>query len=158
MQKVNPFLWFSNQAEEAVNFYASVFKDLKINHITRNPGGNPEEPGSVLTIDFELFGQHFVALNGGPGYYEFTPAISFIVRCESQAEVDQYWDHLLEGGSAMQCGWLTDKYGLTWQIIPNALMKLMGDANRAKAANVMQAMMKMIKLDIQALQQAYDEA
>ncbi|WP_345948149.1 VOC family protein [Mucilaginibacter sp. PAMB04274] len=158
MQKITPFLWFNDRAQEAVDFYASIFKDLKITNTLRNGQNGPGEQGSILTISFELFGQEFTILNGGPGFVTPTMAVSFFVKCESQEEVDQYWDNLLEGGQAMQCGWLTDKFGVTWQIVPTLLMKLMGDKDANKAQKVMQAMMKMVKLDIPTLQKAYDEA
>jgi predicted 3-demethylubiquinone-9 3-methyltransferase (glyoxalase superfamily) len=158
MQKISPFLWFNSNAEEAVNFYASIFKDLQITNTMRNGENGPGPAGSVLTMGFQLFGQHFTILNGGPGFATLTPAISFVVRCENQEEVDHYWDNLLQGGKAMQCGWLTDKYGVTWQIIPVQLFKLMGDKNPVKAKKVTEAMMKMVKLDIAGLERAYNEA
>jgi predicted 3-demethylubiquinone-9 3-methyltransferase (glyoxalase superfamily) len=156
MQKVSPFLWFNNNAEEAVNHYVSIFKDAKITSTARYGEGGPGKPGSVMTMGFQLFGLDYTALNGGD-FAAFTPAISFVVRCENQEEVDHYWDNLLEGGKSMQCGWLTDKFGITWQIVPVQLFKLMGDKDAAKARKVTQAMMKMVKLDIAGLEKAYNE-
>jgi predicted 3-demethylubiquinone-9 3-methyltransferase (glyoxalase superfamily) len=158
MQKVSPFLWFNSNAEEAVNFYTSVFKDSKITSTMRNGENGPGAAGTVLTMGFQLFGQDFTILNGGPGFATLTPAISFVVKCETQEEVDHYWENLLAGGQAMQCGWLTDKFGVTWQIVPVQLFKLMGDKDARKAKKVTEAMMKMIKLDIAGLEKAYDEA
>lgn len=149
-QKVTPFLWFDGQAEEAVNFYASVFKDVTITNISRYGEAGPGEPGSVLTVDFKLFGQHFVALNGGP-QYQFTPAVSFMVHCKSQEELDEYWNRLLEGGRADMCGWLQDRYGLSWQIVPNELYDLLNQPDREKADRVMQAMLQMQKIDLNGL-------
>jgi predicted 3-demethylubiquinone-9 3-methyltransferase (glyoxalase superfamily) len=158
MQKISPFLWFNSNAEEAVTFYTSVFKDSKITSTVRNGENGPGAAGSVLTMGFQLFGQEFTILNGGPGFATLTPAISFVVKCETQEEVDHYWDNLLDGGKAMQCGWLTDRFGVTWQIVPVQLFKLMGDKDICKAKKVTEAMMKMIKLDIAGLQKAFDEA
>jgi predicted 3-demethylubiquinone-9 3-methyltransferase (glyoxalase superfamily) len=158
MQKISPFLWFNSNAEEAVTFYTSIFKDSKITSTVRNGKNGPGAAGSVLTVGFQLFGQEFTILNGGPGFATLTPAISFVVKCETQEEVDHYWDNLLDGGIAMQCGWLTDRFGVTWQIVPVQLFKLMGDKDARKAKKVTEAMMKMIKLDIAGLQKAYDEA
>ncbi|HUP26169.1 MAG TPA: VOC family protein [Candidatus Limnocylindrales bacterium] len=159
MQKITPFLWFDNNAEEAVNFYVSVFKDSKIISITRYPDGPLEGPmkgfeGKVLTAVFELNGQRFMALDGGP-IFKFTEATSFYVECEDQDEVDYYWDKLSAVPESEQCGWLKDKFGLSWQIIPKALGELMGDPDPEKANRVMQAMLKMKKIDIASLQQAY---
>jgi predicted 3-demethylubiquinone-9 3-methyltransferase (glyoxalase superfamily) len=156
MQKITTFLWFNGQAEEAMNFYTSIFKNSKITGIQRNGDAGPGPKGSVLVGTFELEGQEFYALNGGP-MYTFTPAISLFVNCETQEEVDELWSKLTaDGGKEVQCGWLTDKYGLSWQIIPKILMKLMSDPDPAKSKRVTQAMMKMIKIDIDALQKAYD--
>jgi len=156
MQKITPFLWFDGNAEEAVNLYTSLFKDSKITSIARNPKGAPGPEGEVLTMGFELFGQKFAALNGGP-MYKFTEAVSFVVNCETQEEVDKYWDALLaDGGKTQACGWLKDKFGLSWQITPTILPELLS-AGGKKAERVMQAMMKMIKLDIAELQRAADE-
>ena len=153
MQQITPFLWFNDNAEEAVNFYASIFKDAKIIEVARYGDAGPGPKGSVMTMKFRLNGLEFVALNAGP-HYSFTPAISFVVNCENQAEVDHYWDKLLEGGKSMQCGWLTDKFGLSWQIVPTQLPKLLQDKDPAKAKRVMEAMMKMVKLDIPTLEEA----
>ncbi len=155
--KITPFLWFDGKAEEAVNFYVSIFGDAKILNLSRYPEGAPYPAGTVMTVEFELAGQDFIALNGGPEY-TFTPAISFSIDCESQAEVDNYWDRLSEGGREIQCGWLQDKYGLSWQVVPSILPKLLQDDDDNKADAVMQAMLKMVKLDIAALQEAYDRA
>ena len=157
MQKITPFLWFDNQAEEAVNFYVSIFDNSKIKSTTRydeagaKASGRPA--GSVMTIAFELYGQEFVALNGGPGF-PFSQAVSFTVNCETQEEVDKLWDKLKEGGKEIQCGWLTDKYGMPWQITPIILPKLLSDPDPEKSKRVMQAMLKMIKIDIKTLEQA----
>jgi len=156
MQKITPFLWFDTQAEEAANFYVSIFKNSKIGSIRRYGDAGPGPKGSVMTITFQIEGQDFVALNGGP-VFKFTPAISFFVDCQTQEEVDQLWAKLSEGGRTDQCGWLQDKFGVSWQIIPNVLMKLMGDPDPAKATRVMKAMLQMTKIDIQRLQQAYEE-
>lgn len=162
VQKIAPCLWFDNQAEEAAKFYVSLFKNSGIGTITRygKEGfavhGRPE--GSVMTVNFRLEGQEFTALNGGP-HFEFTEAISFVVRCETQAEVDWYWDKLGEGGDerARQCGWLKDKYGVSWQIVPVALFELMSGADSRKSGRVMRAMLQMKKLDLAALRRAYEE-
>jgi predicted 3-demethylubiquinone-9 3-methyltransferase (glyoxalase superfamily) len=153
MQKITPFLWFDSQAEEAANFYTSVFKNSKITGVMRNGEGGPGAPGTALTVSFELEGQPFTALNGGPEY-KFTPAISFYVDCHTQAEVDELWDKLLEGGAPDQCGWLRDRYGVSWQIIPSVLMELLQDPDAAKPQRVMAAMMQMVKIDIAELQAA----
>jgi predicted 3-demethylubiquinone-9 3-methyltransferase (glyoxalase superfamily) len=155
VQKITPFLWFDNQAEEAMNFYTSIFKNAKIGNVSRYGEGGPGPKGSVMVASFELDGMHFTALNGGP-QFKFTEAISFYVSCESQDEVDHYWDKLSEGGQTQRCGWLKDKFGVSWQIIPSALPKLMGDPDRAKAGRVMQAMLQMKKIEVAKLQQAYD--
>ncbi|TXK36887.1 VOC family protein [Pontibacter qinzhouensis] len=153
-QKITPFLWFDNQAEEAVNYYISVFKNSKILSLNRYGDTGPGAKGSVMGISFELDGQTFMALNGGP-HFKFTPAISFYVNCYSQAEVDELWEKLSEGGRKDRCGWLTDKFGLSWQIIPVELEKLLHGPDAAKAARAMQAMLQMDKIDIQKLKQAY---
>jgi predicted 3-demethylubiquinone-9 3-methyltransferase (glyoxalase superfamily) len=150
MQKITPFLWFDNQAEEAMNFYVSVFNNSKILSVT--PGPN----GTVMTATFELNGQEFFALNGGP-LFKFTEAISFFVDCKTQEEVDELWEKLSEGGEKGQCGWLKDKYGLSWQIVPTVLGELLGDKDPEKANRVMQAMLKMGKIDVKMLQQAYNQ-
>ena len=157
MQKIHPFLWFENQAEEAMNFYVSIFQNSKVGSVTRYPKGSPGPEGQVMTAEFQLEGQHFTALNGGP-IYKFSPAISLYVDCQSQEEVDRIWDRLLEGGEVQACGWITDKFGITWQIIPEALPRLMTDKNPKKAEAVMQAMLKMKKIDSKTLQDAYDRA
>lgn len=154
MQKITPFLWFDHQAEEAMNFYLSVFKNSKVLSVSRYGDGGPGPKGSVMTANFELNGQVFTALNGGPTY-KFSPAISFVVHCETQAEVDYYWEKLSEGGKESQCGWLDDKFGVSWQIVPNALIELLGASDPLKAGRVMQAMLQMTKIDIEKLWQAY---
>jgi predicted 3-demethylubiquinone-9 3-methyltransferase (glyoxalase superfamily) len=154
MQKITPYLWFDDNAEEAVNFYVSVFKNSKINSVSRYGDVGPGKPGKVMIIAFELEGLEFVALNGGP-QFKFTEAISLFVNCATQVEVDNLWEKLSAGGEEQQCGWLKDKYGLSWQIIPQALMDLMGDKDPAKAQRVTEAMLKMVKIDIAALQRAY---
>jgi predicted 3-demethylubiquinone-9 3-methyltransferase (glyoxalase superfamily) len=157
MQRITPFLWFDDQAEEAMNFYVSIFKNSKVGRVTRHGEAGPGPKGSVLSATFQLEGQEFMALNGGP-HFSFTPAISFFVNCETQEEVDELWKKLSAGGKTERCGWLKDKYGLSWQIIPSALGRLMGDNNAAKAQSVMKAMLEMDKIDIARLQQAYDQA
>ncbi|MBV8251281.1 MAG: VOC family protein [Chitinophaga sp.] len=154
MQKIVPFLWFDNQAEEAINFYISVFKNARIVEMNRYTAAGPGPEGSVMSATFEIEGQTFYALNGGP-VFTFNPAISLFVNCTTQAEVDELWSKLLaDGGVPNQCGWLTDKYGLSWQIVPVQLGQLLSDKDRVKAARVMEAMLKMTKLDIQALEDA----
>ena len=153
MQKITPFLWFDGNAEEAMNFYTSIFRNAKVGSISRYGEAGPGPAGSVLTASFELEGLQFTALNGGP-HFKFNEAISFHVACESQAEVDYFWDRLGAGGQIQQCGWLKDKFGVSWQIVPTALPRLLGNADRAKANRVMQAMLQMKKLDIAALEQA----
>jgi predicted 3-demethylubiquinone-9 3-methyltransferase (glyoxalase superfamily) len=155
MQKITPFLWFDTQAEEAANFYVSIFKNSKILNIARYGDAGPGPKGSVMTISFELDGHEFTALNGGP-QFKFTEAISFTVICKTQEEVDDFWKKLTDGGQEVACGWLKDKYGLCWQITPEIVPKLLSDPDPQKADRVMQAMMKMKKIDIQALQRAYD--
>jgi predicted 3-demethylubiquinone-9 3-methyltransferase (glyoxalase superfamily) len=157
MQKVTPFLWFDGKAEEAMIFYASVFKNSKIGRVSRYGDGGPGPKGSVMSATFELEGQEFFALNGGP-HFQFTPAVSFFVNCKTQQEVDELWEKLSEGGEKGRCGWLKDKFGLSWQIVPEALGILLQDKDAEKSKRVMQAMMKMGKLDIQGLQHAYDAA
>lgn len=153
MQKITPFLWFENQAEEAAQFYTSIFKNSKITGIARYPEGSPGLAGTVMTVTFVLDGQEFTALNGGPEF-NFTEAISFYVHCQDQAEVDYYWEKLTAGGEEVQCGWLKDKYGVSWQIVPTILGELLGDPDPEKAKRVTQVMLQMKKLDIAALQRA----
>jgi len=153
MQKITPFLWFDNQAEEAVKFYTSIFKNSKVGTVARYGESGPGPAGSVMTASFELEGQQFVALNGGP-IFKFTEAISFVVNCESQQEIDYYWDNLLKGGTPSQCGWLKDKFGLSWQIVPTALSRLVSSKDAEKSKRVVQAMLKMVKLDIKKLEEA----
>jgi predicted 3-demethylubiquinone-9 3-methyltransferase (glyoxalase superfamily) len=153
MQKIHPFLWFNDNAEDAVNFYLGVFKNSKITEILRYGDAGPGPKGSVMTIAFQLDGQEFVALNGGPSY-TITPAISFVVNCDTQEEIDHHWEKLSAGGKEVQCGWLEDKFGVSWQIVPTVLLELLGDPDAAKAQRVMQAMLKMVKLDIQAIKRA----
>jgi len=157
MQKITTFLWFDNQAEEAAEFYTSIFKNSRIVSRKYYTDAGPGPKGSVMGVIFQLEGQDFYALNGGP-VFKFTPAISLYVNCESQVEVDNLWSQLLEGGKADQCGWLTDKYGLSWQIVPSLLDKLLSDSDPVKAASVTKAMLAMVKLDVAALQYAYDHA
>ena len=158
MQKITPCLWFESQAEEAVSFYLSVFKDSKITDIERynheSAKASGQEAGSVMTIIFTLNGNEFMALNGGP-VFKFTPAISFMVSCENQEEVNWFWDMLSEGGEEQQCGWLTDKYGVSWQIVPIALAELMGKNDPKKSENLMKALIEMKKIDIDVLKKAY---
>lgn len=155
MQKITPFLWFDTQAEEAMHFYVSVFKDSKILNINRYSKGAPMPEGTVLTANFELNGLKFVALNGGP-VYKFSPATSFVVECDTQEEVDYYWEKLGAGGNYNQCAWLDDKFGVSWQIVPRQLGQLLSAPDPIKAARVMQAMLQMSKIDIAGLQHAYD--
>jgi predicted 3-demethylubiquinone-9 3-methyltransferase (glyoxalase superfamily) len=155
MQKITPFLWFNNNAEEAMNFYVSVFKDAKITSLTRYGDAGPGPKGSVMTGIFQIHDQDFYALNGGP-IYSFSPAISLFVNCETQQEIDGLWENLSEGGRKDQCGWLTDKFGVTWQIVPSILGKLLDGSDPAKSNRAMKAMLQMKKLDIQQLQNAYD--
>jgi predicted 3-demethylubiquinone-9 3-methyltransferase (glyoxalase superfamily) len=149
--KITPFLWFNDNAEEAVNFYAALFPDAQIHSVTRYAPGGPGRAGSVMTMEFELAGQRFIALNGGP-HYPFTPAVSFVVHCDTQDEIDRYWAALTEGGKEVQCGWLVDKFGLSWQITPRELGKLL------KGPKAMQAMMSMQKLDIAVLKAASEDS
>lgn len=153
MQKITPFLWFDGKAEEATRFYTSIFKNSKMLSVSRYGEAGPGPKGSVMTVEFELEGEKFVALNGGP-HYTFSPAISFVVNCETQQEVDHYWERLSEGGEKIQCGWLKDQYGLSWQIVPTVLPELLQDKDPEKRKRVMEAMLKMIKLDIEQLKRA----
>lgn len=157
MQKIVTFLWFDNQAEEAANLYVSVFKNSKIGTVRRYGKAGPGPEGSVMTVSFRLEGQEFYALNAGP-HFKFTPAISLFVNCESQEEVDELWDRLSAGGRKDRCGWLQDKYGLSWQIIPTALGKLMSDPDPEKSLRVMKAMLQMDKIDINRLEEAHKAA
>ena len=156
-QKITPSLWFDTQAEEAARFYVSIFRDAHIGSISHYGPGAQMPEGTVLTVEFTLEGQTFTALNGGP-QFTFSPAISFVVHCTTQDEVDHYWDRLSEGGDpqAQMCGWLSDKYGVSWQIVPDALAEYMTDPDPAKAGRTMQAMLQMTKLDIEALRRAHD--
>ena len=156
VQRIVPFLWFDSQAEEAANFYVSIFRNSKVLKVSAQPQGTPGPSRKVMSVTFELEGQEFMALNGGP-LFKFTEAISLFVKCETQEEVDELWAKLTAGGRASQCGWLKDKFGLSWQIVPNALGELLGGADRAGAARAMQAMLKMQKLEIQKLRDAYAE-
>ena len=157
MQKITPFLWFDGNAEEAMNLYVSVFKNSKVVSVRRYGKAGPGPEGTVMTGTFQIEGQEFFVLNGGP-QYKFTPAISLFVNCETQEEVDELWEKLSAGGRKDRCGWLQDKYGLSWQIIPSTLGKMLGDKDPKKANSVMQAMLQMDKIDINKLKQAYDKA
>ena len=157
MQKITPYLWFDNQAEEAANFYTSIFSNSKIGEVQRYGKGGPGQPGSAMIVTFELEGQQFVGLNGGP-QYKFSEAISFYVNCQTQEEVDEFWQKLSEGGEEGPCGWLKDKYGVSWQIVPTVLTELLSDPDPEKAGRVMQAMLQMSKIDIAGLRQAYEQA
>ena len=154
MQKISPFLWFDHQAEEAANFYTSIFEDSRVKIVTRYGEAGPGAKGSVMTVTFELAGQEFVALNGGP-QFKFTEAISFFVNCETQEEVDELWKKLSEGGAEIQCGWLKDKYGLFWQIVPTVFFELMQGNDPEGSQRVMKAMFQMKKFEIAALERAY---
>jgi predicted 3-demethylubiquinone-9 3-methyltransferase (glyoxalase superfamily) len=156
MQKIVPFLWFDGKAEEAMNFYVSIFKNSKIGEVTRYGKGGPGPEGTVMSASFQLEGQDLYALNGGP-MFTFSPAVSLFVNCETQREVDELWEKLSEGGEKQPCGWLKDKYGLSWQIIPTILGRLLRDKDAAKAQRVMQAMLQMKKIDIARLKQAADQ-
>ena len=155
MQKITTFLWFNDNAEEAVNFYTSVFKDSKVGTINRYSEAGPGPAGSVMIATFTLFGQDFVALNGGP-MFKFTEAISLVVNCETQEEVDYYWEKLTVGGEESMCGWLKDKFGLSWQIVPTILPTLISDPDPVKSKRAMEAMLKMRKIDTATLQAAYN--
>jgi predicted 3-demethylubiquinone-9 3-methyltransferase (glyoxalase superfamily) len=156
MQKITPFFWFNDKAEDAMNFYVSIFKNSKVTSVSRFGDAGPGPKGSVMSVTFLLEGQEFMALNGGP-QFTFSPAISFFVNCTTQKEVDELWEKLSEGGEKGQCGWLKDKFEVSWQIIPAALGKLMNDPDPAKSQRVMQAMLKMNKIVIKELQKAYDQ-
>ena len=153
IQKITPFLWFDSQAEEAASFYTSIFPNSKVGKVLRYGEAGPGPAGSVMTVGFQLDGQSITALNGGP-HFKFSEAISFVVNCETQEEVDRYWAKLSEGGAPVECGWLKDKFGLSWQIVPTVLTELLSDPDPKKSQPVMQAMLKMKKLDIRALKEA----
>ena len=154
-QRITPHLWFAENAEEAARFYASIFPDSRVDRVTTIPAETPSGPaGSVAVVEFTLFGQAFMAISAGP-LDPFNHAISFVVHCADQAEIDRYWDALVEGGSPEQCGWLIDRYGVSWQIVPSALGEMMTDPDRAKSKRVIEALLKMVKLDIDKLRQAY---
>ena len=155
MNKITPFLWFNNQAEEAMNFYISIFKNSKVVNVSRYGKGGPNPEGMLFTATFQLDGQEFTALNGGP-QFPFTEAISLFVNCKDQQEVDELWEKLSEGGEKGQCGWLKDRYGLSWQIVPTVLLELMEDKDKEKANRVREAMLQMHKIDIKTLMQAYE--
>ena len=157
MNKITPFLWFDDKAEEAVNLYVSVFKNSKVLNISRYGEGAPYPEGTAFVVTFQLDGQQVMAMNAGP-QFKFTEAISLYVNCETQAEVDDLWEKLSEGGEKSRCGWLKDKYGLSWQIVPTALGVLLGDKDPEKANRVMQAMLQMDKIDIKKLEEAYEQA
>jgi predicted 3-demethylubiquinone-9 3-methyltransferase (glyoxalase superfamily) len=154
MQKITPFLWFDNQAEEAMNHYVSIFKNSRVGKITRYGDAGPGPTGSVMVASFELEGQPFTVLNGGP-QFKFTEAVSFVVNCETQDEVDELWERLSAGGAEGQCGWLKDKFGLSWQIIPAALVELISDSDPEKSRRVTEAMLQMTRIDIAKLRQAH---
>jgi predicted 3-demethylubiquinone-9 3-methyltransferase (glyoxalase superfamily) len=155
MGKITPFLWFDDQAEEAVTFYTSIFKNSKVGDIIRYGKAGPGQEGTVMMVTFQIEGQEFTALNGGP-HYTFSPAISFFVDCETQDEVDELWEKLSEGGQEEQCGWLRDKYGISWQIIPSGLTEMLYSAESEKSQKAMQAMLQMVKIDIEKIKLAYE--
>ncbi len=157
LQKITPFLWFDGKAEEAANFYVSIFPNSKVVSVSRYGDAGPGPKGSAMSVVFQLHGQEFYALNGGP-HFKFSPATSFFISCETQEEVDRYWQKLGAGGKTNRCGWLDDQFGLTWQVVPTILSKLLQDKDPKKANRVMQAMLQMEKLDIAGLQRAYDQA
>ena len=157
LQKITPWLWFDTEGEEAATFYTSIFKDSRILDVTRYGSAGPRPEGEVMTVSFELEGQQFAALNGGPEF-PFTEAVSFQVSCESQEEVDQFWTRLSEGGSEGRCGWLKDRFGVSWQIVPTALGELLGDPDPERSQRAMEAMLQMTKLDITAMKRAADQA
>ena len=155
MQKITPFLWFDDQAEEAMNFYVAIFRNSKAGNVIRYGDAGPGPKGNVMTASFELEGQQFTALNGGPRF-RFSEAVSFVVSCGTQAEVDELWERLSEGGETQRCGWLKDRFGLSWQIVPVVLIELLSDPDPEKSRRVMEAMMQMTKIDIAQLRQAYE--
>jgi len=157
MQKITPFLWFDGKAEEAANFYVSIFNNSKIERVVRYGDAGPGPKGTVMIVSFQLGGQQFLALNGGP-QAKFNEAVSFVVNCTTQAEVDRFWETLSAGGAPGQCGWLTDRYGVSWQIVPTVLGELMGAGDADQSRRVMAAMLQMTKLDIAKLQQAFEHA
>jgi len=157
MQKITPCLWFDGRAEEAMRFYTSIFKNSKVGAVTRYGEGMPGKKGSVMTATFEIEGQEFMGLNGGPDF-KFSEAISFVVNCKTQEELDYYWGKLLEGGAPSQCGWLKDKFGVSWQVVPTVLPEMLKSGDAAKTQRVMEAIMKMVKLDIKTLTEAYEGA
>ena len=156
MQKIAPFLWFDGKAEEAMNFYTSIFKNSKVGNVMRYGDAGPGPKGTVMSATFKIEGQEFMALNGGP-MFTFSPAISFFVKCETQGEVDALWAKLSAGGKTQQCGWLQDKFGVSWQIVPTVLGAMLQDKDPQKSKRVMEAMLKMVKLDIKLLKQAYEQ-
>ncbi|HMK53926.1 MAG TPA: VOC family protein [Methanobacteriaceae archaeon] len=156
MQKITPFLWFDHQAEEAANFYISVFKNSQVLGITRYGADSPGPEGKVMTVKFEIEGQEFVALNGGP-QYTFTPAVSFVVNCQTQEEIDEYWEKLSEGGEEQGPGWIKDKYGVSWQVVPIVLSEMISEGDPLKSQKVMGAMLQMNKIDIKTLKKAYED-
>jgi predicted 3-demethylubiquinone-9 3-methyltransferase (glyoxalase superfamily) len=157
MQRITPCLWFDGRAQEAAEFYTSIFKDSKVGKIARYGDAGPGAPGTVMTVTFEIAGQEFMGLNGGP-QFQFSPAVSFVVYCKNQRQVDYYWDRLIEGGAPSQCGWLTDKFGVSWQVTPTVLPKMLKDKDPDRSRAVMAAMLKMVKLDVRALKDAYKTA
>ena len=157
MQKITPFLWFDDQAEEAMNFYVSIFKNSMVENVSRYGDAGPGQKGKVMSATFQLDGQQIMALNGGPQHFSFNESISFFVHCETQKEVDELWDKLSEGGEKSRCGWLKDKFGVSWQIIPNALGELLGDPDPEKSKRVMEAMLQMDKIDVSTLRRAYEQ-
>ena len=157
MQKITPFLWFDSEAEEAAKYYVSIFKNSKVTSITRHGDAGPGPKGSVMSATFRLDGQEFIALNGGP-HFTFSPAISFFVDCKTQKEVDDLWEKLSKGGEKQRCGWLKDMYGVSWQIVPSVLGKLLRDKDAKKSKSVMNAMLQMDKIDIKKLKEAYGRA
>lgn len=156
LQKITPFLWFDGQAEQAARFYVSIFKNSKLGRITRYSAAGPGPEGSVMTVSFQLEATEFTALNGGP-QFRFTPAISFVVNCQTQAEVDEMWEKLSAGALELECGWIKDKFGVSWQIVPRQLMEMLEHATPAQTQNVMSAMFKMKKLDVEELRRAYEQ-
>jgi predicted 3-demethylubiquinone-9 3-methyltransferase (glyoxalase superfamily) len=154
MQKITPFLWYTKEAEEAAEFYAAIFPNSRVKRVVAMPSESPSgPPGSVKVVDFELFGQEFTAMSAGP-LDPFNHAVSFVVSCDDQAEVDRYWDALRDGGAVEQCGWLRDRFGVSWQIVPTMLNELMADVDRARAKRVSDAMLKMVKIDVALLEKA----